>query len=91
MQAGADVGVATHDPVLQRAARCLAIDLLTNCQYELQSLYRVRPELGTALRARGERLRISNPFGERWVPYLMHQIAERPSSTLFVLRAVFGR
>ena len=90
-QAGADVGVATHDPVLHRAARCLANDLPTNGYWEFQMLYGVRPELGTAMRARGERLRMSIPYGERWYPYLMRRIAERPANALFALRPITGR
>ena len=90
-QAGADVGVATHDPVLHRATRRLANDLPTTGYWEFQMLYGVRPELGAAMRARGERLRMSIPYGERWYPYLMRRIAERPSNALFALRAVIGR
>ena len=90
-QAGADLGVATHDPVLHRAARRLAKDVPTSGYWEFQMLYGVRPELGEAMRARGERLRVSIPYGERWYPYLMRRIAERPSNALFALRAVIGR
>ncbi|MXX32048.1 MAG: proline dehydrogenase [Chloroflexi bacterium] len=90
-QAGADVGVATHDPVLHAAARRLANDEPTIGYWEFQMLYGVRPELGAAMRARGERLRMSIPYGARWYPYLMRRIAERPSNALFALRAIVGR
>ena len=90
-QAGADVGVATHDPVLHRAARRLAAEPSVVGFWEFQMLYGVRPELGQAMRTRGERLRVSIPYGERWYPYLMRRIAERPSNALFALRAVVGR
>jgi len=89
--AGADVGVATHDPVLHRAARRLAADRPGGGYWEFQMLYGVRPELGAAMRERGERLRLSIPYGERWYPYLMRRIAERPANALFALRAVVGR
>ncbi len=90
-RAGADVGVATHDPALHRAARRLAGEIEPTGYWEFQMLYGVRPQLGTAMRARGERLRISIPYGAQWYPYLMRRIAERPSNALFALRAVFGR
>ncbi len=90
-RAGADVGVATHDPVLHRAARRLATDLTSIGYWEFQMLYGVRPDLGEAMRARGERLRMSIPYGERWYPYLMRRIAERPANALFALRAIAGR
>ena len=90
-EAEADIGVATHDPVLHRAARRLAADRPAGGYWEFQMLYGVRPELGTAMRARGERLRLSIPYGERWYPYFMRRIAERPANALFALRAVIGR
>ena len=34
---------------------------------------------------------MSIPYGERWYPYLMRRIAERPSNALFALRAIIGR
>ena len=90
-QGGADVGVATHDPVLHRAARRLADESTAIGYWEFQMLYGVRPQLGLEMRERGERLRMSIPYGERWYPYLMRRIAERPSNALFALRALAGR
>ena len=90
-RAGADVGVATHDPALHRAARRLANDLPTTGYWEYQMLYGVRPQLGAAMRACRERPRMSIPYGERWYPYLMRRIFERPSNALFAVRAVIGR
>lgn len=90
-RARADLGIATHDPVLHRATRRLAQESENPVSWEFQMLYGVRPELGAAMRARGERLRISIPYGERWYPYLMRRIAERPANALFALRAILGR
>lgn len=90
-QTGADLGVATHDPILYRAVRRLADDSPNRGYWEFQMLYGVRPEFGAAMLARGERLRVSVPYGERWYPYLMRRIAERPSNALFALRALTGR
>ncbi len=90
-RAGADLGVATHDPRLHAAARRLANDLPTDGSWEFQMLYGVRPQLGGAMRERGERLRLSIPYGERWYPYLMRRIAERPANALFAMRALVGR
>ena len=53
-------------------------------------LYGVRTEMGSAIRARQERLRVSIPYGERWYPYLMRRIAERPANAWFALRAAIG-
>ena len=67
-RAGADVGGATHEPPLHRAARRLATESPASGYWDFQMLY-----------------------GERWYPYLMRRIAERPSNALFALRAVVGR
>ena len=90
-QSGADVGVATHDPILHRAARRMATESSTIGYWEFQMLFGVRPELAQAMRERGERLRMSIPYGERWYPYLMRRIAERPSNALVALRAMARR
>ena len=90
-RAGADLGVATHDALLHRAARRLAADIPTTGDWEFQMLHGVRPNLAARMLARQERLRVSIPYGERWYPYLMRRIAERPANALFALRAVLGR
>ena len=88
--AGADIGVATHDPILHRAARRLDANEPTVGYWEFAMLCGARPELGQEMRANGERLRMSIPYGERWYPYLMRRIAERPENVWFALRAVSG-
>ena len=88
---GASVGVATHDPALHRSARRLAREIGPTANWEFQMLYGVRPQLGAAMRADDERLRVSIPYGPQWYPYLMRRIAERPSNALFALRALVGR
>ena len=69
----------------------LVNDLPTTGYWEYQMLYGVRPQLGAAMRACRERPRMSIPYGERWYPYLMRRIFERPSNALFAVRAVIGR
>lgn len=88
---GAAVGVATHDPALHRSARRLAREIGPKANWEFQMLYGVRPQLGAAMRARDEQLRVSIPYGPQWYPYLMRRIAERPANVLFALRALAGR
>lgn len=90
-RAGADIGIATHDPALHRAARRLARESPATNYWEFQMLYGVRPELAEAMVAQGDRLRVSIPYGERWYPYLARRIAERPENALFALRAILGR
>lgn len=91
LSGGASVGVATHDPALHQGARRLIEEHSPTGDWEFQMLYGVRPQLGAQMRARGERQRVSIPYGPDWYPYLMRRIAERPANALFALRAIAGR
>ena len=91
LESGGWVGVATHDARLHRSARRLMREReVADAAWEFQMLYGVRPQLREELAAQGERVRISAPYGERWYPYFMRRIAERPANALFALRAVLG-
>ena len=91
LESGGWVGVATHDARLHRSARRLMREReVPETAWEFQMLYGVRPQLREELAAQGERVRISAPYGERWYPYFMRRIAERPANALFALRAVLG-
>lgn len=85
------VGVATHDARLHRAARRLMREREAPQEvWEFQMLYGVRPQLRQEMVEQGEQVRISAPYGERWYPYFVRRIAERPANALFALRAVAG-
>lgn len=91
LESGGRVGVATHDPRLHRAARRLMREREVPQEvWEFQMLYGVRPQLRREMVEQGERVRISAPYGERWYPYFIRRIAERPANALFALRAVAG-
>ena len=91
MAGGGSVGVATHDLQLHRAARRLTAEReVPDTAWEFQVLYGVRPQLRSELTERGERVRVSVPYGESWYPYFVRRIAERPSNALFALRAIAG-
>ena len=91
LESSGRVGVATHDPRLHRAARRLMREREVPQEvWEFQMLYGVRPQLRREMVEQGERVRISAPYGERWYPYFIRRIAERPANALFALRAVMG-
>ena len=91
LESSGRVGVATHDPRLHRAARRLMREREVPQEvWEFQMLYGVRPQLRREMVEQGERVRISAPYGERWYPYFIRRIAERPANALFALRAVAG-
>jgi proline dehydrogenase len=81
--------LATHDPVLiGRARRYAATRGITAERFEFQMLYGVRRDLQADLLAEGYRVRIYLPFGQRWYPYFMRRLGERPANVGFVLRSV---
>ncbi len=82
-------GVATHDEAVIRAtlehARAEGID---PARFEFQMLYGVRRDLQEQLLAEGWNVRVYIPFGEKWYPYLMRRLAERPDNLLFMVGSV---
>jgi proline dehydrogenase len=89
---GAHPLVATHDPALIEAShRILALPARAHVVHEHQMLLGVRPDEQSRLAATGEAVRVYVPYGDRWYPYLMRRIAERPANLALVLRALGSR
>ena len=80
LEGGAQVGVATHDPVLiDRAVDSLQrFDIYTD-QYEFQMLLGVAERLRSHLVAGGHPLRVYVPFGKLWYNYSMRRLRENPT------------
>jgi proline dehydrogenase len=55
---------------------------------EVQMLYGIRTRDWPRLQAAGVPLRILISYGERWFPWYMRRLAERPTNALFVLRSL---
>jgi len=84
--------VATHDPLLIRAAAELFGALSTpGAGHEYQMLYGIRPDEQLRLARGGEMVRVYVPFGDQWYSYMMRRLAERPSNLALVLRALRTR
>jgi proline dehydrogenase len=85
LDAGAYVGIATHDEQLIRAsleriaARGLAPD-----QVEFQMLLGVRGSRGDELVRAGHRLRVYVPFGTHWYEYSLRRLQENPKIAGYV-------
>ena len=91
LDAGAYVGVATHDPeMIQRVAAIVRERRVGPDAYEFQLLFGVRRDLQRQLLAEGHRVRIYVPYGTEWWPYFMRRLAERPANVWFVLRSLFS-
>jgi proline dehydrogenase len=92
LDAGAYVGIATHDEWLIGEAlarvrgRAIARDA-----YELQMLLGVRDDRAGELVAEGHRLRVYVPYGEHWYGYSLRRLQENPAMAGTIARATVGR
>jgi proline dehydrogenase len=81
--------VASHDPRLVEIAGALAAHHGREPHsYEYQMLFGVRPDEQKRLADRGNQMRVYVPYGEEWYGYLVRRMAERPTNTMFFLRAL---
>jgi proline dehydrogenase len=82
--------IATHDEAIINATRAFAhAHSIPKSHFEFQMLYGVRRDLQMQLAQEGYRVRIYIPYGQRWYPYFMRRLAERPANVLFILRNLF--
>jgi proline dehydrogenase len=89
MAEGVFPGLATHDDILIDAAREFASrEGISKDRFEFQMLYGVRRALQEELVAEGYRVRVYVPYGEKWYPYLMRRMAERPENLFLVAGSV---
>jgi proline dehydrogenase len=92
LDAGAYVGVATHDEWLVSQARRIVDERgLEPHEYEFQMLLGVREELGDALVRDGHRLRIYVPFGRHWYAYSLRRLQENPKIAGYIAADTLGR
>ncbi len=92
LDAGAYVGIATHDDwLVAEAQRALHARRLEPGQYEFQMLLGVRPAMGDTLVREGHRLRIYVPFGRQWYAYSMRRLQENPRLAGHIAFDTLGR
>ncbi|MBX5474521.1 MAG: proline dehydrogenase family protein [Thermoleophilia bacterium] len=92
LDAGAYVGIATHDEwLIGEALRLVSRYGLGRDGYELQMLLGVREERADELVAEGHRLRVYVPFGEHWYGYSLRRLQENPAMAGTIARATAGR
>ena len=83
--AGAYVGIATHDEVLiGEALQRIAARRLARDQVEFQMLLGVRAQRGDELVRAGHRLRVYVPFGTHWYEYSIRRLQENPKLAGYV-------
>ena len=91
LDAGAYVGIATHDEhLIVEALRQIESRGLRRNQYEFQMLLGVRPERGDELVRAGHRLRVYVPFGTHWYEYSVRRLQENPQIAGYVARDLVG-
>jgi proline dehydrogenase len=91
-EAGAYVGIATHDERLAWDA----MDLIRRRglgpdQYEFQMLLGVDEQLRRILIASGHRLRVYVPFGEHWYAYSVRRLRENPQIVGYAFKKILSR
>ena len=91
LEAGATIGVATHDEsIIAETAAYLRGAALPKERCEFQLLYGVKPKLQRQLVEAGHLVRIYIPYGQDWYGYFSRRLAERPANFVFVLRGLMG-
>jgi proline dehydrogenase len=79
--------IATHDDrMIEAALRVVREQAIVPARFEFQMLYGVRRDLQERLRSEGWTVRVYVPLGDRWWPYFMRRLAERPANIAFLLR-----
>ncbi len=92
LDAGAYVGVATHDEwLIGEALARIGERALAPADYEFQMLLGVRDRRASELVAAGHRLRVYVPYGEQWYGYSLRRLQENPAMAGTIARATLGR
>jgi proline dehydrogenase len=92
LDAGAYVGVATHDEwLIGEALRRLGDRGLEPPDHEFQMLLGVREQRAGELVQAGHRLRVYVPFGEQWYAYSLRRLQENPAMAGTIARATVTR
>lgn len=91
-QAGAYLGIATHDEKMINAAKThIKANDVPYDSFEFQMLYGIRSKLQEQLRDDGFKVRIYVGYGTEWYPFYMRRLAERPANFWFILSNFFRR
>ncbi|HLX33636.1 MAG TPA: proline dehydrogenase family protein [Candidatus Limnocylindrales bacterium] len=78
--------VATHDDhMVDHAIEVARSRGIAPDRFEFQMLYGVRRDLQERLLRDGWGVRVYVPFGDRWWPYFMRRLAERPANVTFLV------
>jgi proline dehydrogenase len=89
---GVHPGIATHDkPLVDGAYKLIEKYKVPKHMYEFQMLYGVTPDLRHSIVAKGHRMRVYVPFGEKWFAYSTRRLKENPKMAWLIIKAIFVR
>jgi proline dehydrogenase len=79
--------IASHDEAIIQAAKEFARSQnISKDRFEFQMLYGIRRDFQLRLAREGYTVRVYIPYGQRWYPYFMRRLAERPANAAFIIR-----
>jgi proline dehydrogenase len=82
--------IATHDEAMISATKeYVRSQNIPRNRFEFQMLFGIRRDLQLELVQEGYQVRVYIPYGQRWYPYFMRRLAERPANVLFIARNLF--
>jgi proline dehydrogenase len=89
---GATLVLGTHDLTIVQHLLARASQLgLPRSACEVHMLYGIRMAEQRRLAAEGYSVRCLVSYGEKWFPWYMRRLAERPANVVFMVRSVFTR
>jgi proline dehydrogenase len=87
---GSYPAIATHDDrMVDHAIAFAGRHGIAADRFEFQMLYGVRRDLQDRLLRDGWRVRVYVPLGDRWWPYFMRRLAERPANVTFLVGSLW--
>jgi len=85
------LALGSHDPVLIKwLIDAIKKRDMPKYSCEFQMLYGVREDEQIRLTRDGWNVRVYVPYGNKWFPYFMRRMAERPANVCFVIRAIIN-
>ncbi len=92
LRSGVYTGVATHDEnIIKWVKSFVSEERIPHSTFEFQMLYGVRMPLQEQLAREGYKVRCYIPYGQKWYPYFVRRLAERPANVWFIVKNMVKR
>ncbi len=91
-RAGLRAGFATHDArLIRRIDAWAGANGVGKGDYEYQMLYGIAEDEQRRIAEAGGKIRVLISYGDRWFPWYVRRLAERPANIGFVIRSMLTR